>query len=281
MRIRLPEQQLPSPTRQLSREFLRIAGQPAILTTPSKLALAAADFSGRRNTGSLNGGVTVQPSGYGALGAAWQFDGSSSSVINLPVSDHANLPGLTFSALLKFASQPSGMTAYAYTFGADSAGLNSLSFAGPIGGFTGSNLQVNTGGETWSSSPVTTRMGPTYGSPSVVGSFFDWHLYTVVADGTTLWVYIDGGLYNSFACATALGIFSQASSDRAGFQANAAIGCFAYWFSALSASQVAALHRSLVYGDPPLFAPRFAELPDAAPASSTSGLLLARRRFVA
>lgn len=75
--ITTPKQQLPDPAQRLSSKLVQAIGKPAGLWLPSKLAKAAADFSGNRNFGTLAGGITTTAIGWGVFQQSWKFDGTT------------------------------------------------------------------------------------------------------------------------------------------------------------------------------------------------------------
>lgn len=74
---------IPNELSELDSDFVNAFGKPAGLWFPcDKHGARTPDFSGNLNYGTLNGGVTVQPGGWGVFGQSWNFDGTS-GYINL------------------------------------------------------------------------------------------------------------------------------------------------------------------------------------------------------
>lgn len=68
---------LPRWGKRLSRRFVAAYGKPAGLWLPNDVVNKAYDFSSNRNIGTLNGGITTTPGGFGVLGQSWQFNGTT------------------------------------------------------------------------------------------------------------------------------------------------------------------------------------------------------------
>lgn len=82
---------VPTPLSELDSEFVQAFGPPALLTLPcDSPEKKSYDFSGNRNNGTLNGGITVTGDGVGSLGQSWNLNGTN-SYISIPASSVSSL----------------------------------------------------------------------------------------------------------------------------------------------------------------------------------------------
>jgi len=244
--LELSQLGLPDPTQKLSSDFIRNFGRLALLTTPSKLQLAAADFSGNKNFGTLNGGVTVQASGWGVFGQAWRFPGSSGSYATV------TLPGFTslndMSVHVVFSADAFAQPRFTRLI--EQGGNNSwtLDFSQVTAGSGQLTAMVN------GTSQVTTSASLLDGKTHLA-SF-------TLAGGTVVALYIDGVLIGTATSA------SSPSSPTAsinigrygggGYNLTGSIYFVSIFQRVHSAGQVSSLYNALRTGKPfPLFEPDY------------------------
>lgn len=272
--ITIPDKQLPDPARRLSSGFVKANGRPAGLWLPSKLAKAAADFSGNRNFGTLNGGVTTTGDGWGVLSSSWKTNGST-GYVSLPANAKTAVMALTGKgtiALVLANNNPSQTNTFALEY--DSTGA--LNVFNIIYGFTANTYETfwNNGG---GSGRQTIKSGVTDSRP---------HLIVCTLNYPTLTTYYDGVQTGSFTLSqsldtsTPLELYLGQSNGSRDFFAG---GFYAYieFDSALSAAQVSALYSSLLCGEPYRLFDQTANERFIGNIAATGGLLLARRRAAA
>lgn len=250
----LPAQQLPQPTDRLSDGFLHALPAPVGLWMPSKLAQAAADFTPlpQKHFGTLSGGITTTPGGFGTLGAAWTTDGST-GVAN--------------------CGTPAGLNGAA---NATLCGVISRSSTSMTAGFGGSAGSLNTGPRfslIWYSDgniyfqAESSISGSAFGKCALTGTGI--HFVAMAFNGAgsgnagRLVAYIDGQpqtLTFTHTIPASLGLvgpitIGKDSSDR--FCGGSYLMAGLWTGQTLSAAQVSQLYNALRTGEPfPLFQPQ-------------------------
>lgn len=243
-----PIQQLPDPAQKLSNKFIQAFSRPAGLWTPSTLALAAADFSGNRNTGTLNGGVTLSANAPPGMGSSWYTRGAPNVNIGIvfPAAVIANTSNTPFSFGGWFTWDIVSGTANAINISGTS---NDIAITTRSGGTIRADIQ---GGTVLVDSGFTPSVGV-------------WYFCFFTFNGTTSTIYVLGSGVSHIVSGTpsvpatditklTMGEWKMGTSvfdERAGLTAS---GMF--YLSALTLSQVSALYSSLRTGEPfPIFEP--------------------------
>lgn len=238
----------PQRAQQLSSQFIGAFGKPAGMWIAGNVG--AYDFSGNGNNGTLNGGVTVQPGGFGVFGQSWKFGTSGSIANGADISTSA----VTFAALFS----PQALPGSPQQLLAKQAAWNSTNGCGLWWGYvnpTDCFFQVN---------------GTRATTPTNTLATGGWYLIVGTYDGANVKIYVNGSLLNTTALTgpivtNALSLAAISNYFSQPFQA--------VWNFALTPAQVSSLYSALKNGTIPIFSPevqyQFYQSPVAAPASTT------------
>ncbi|MDE2468143.1 MAG: hypothetical protein KGL35_05240 [Bradyrhizobium sp.] len=263
---------MPSPLDRLSADFKSEIGIPALLTLPCTSPEAKAyDLSGNNNLGSLNGGVTTTPGGFGVLGASWSLNGTTGNIGGIPLS-FSSLSQYTIAVLAKLTSVATVQALFDTSDGTH-----------------GDSILANVSATDWrwqvqdsSATAITCSTSRTDG---------EWVLYGISSTGqaagqTKLYtnsVHQDDAHAISQAFGTVNIGFQKGPSNSNSRFVGGNIAFAAVWTTALSDAQHLDLYNCLLTGEPfPLFQPQTAAMMmGSAAAPAGGGILLRRRRAAA
>lgn len=244
---------LPRWGRRLNRRFVAAFGKPAGLWLPNDVVNKAYDFSSNRNIGTLSGGITTTPGGFGVLGSAWKGDGSTGFI------KITGYKGITGTAARSVAVVFNTVETSAASNALISWGANTPTSPGDIFAISVEN------GVIWCrcDGGVTGNWGSGYNDGK-------WHLVVITfpSAGTMADVscYVDGlPLSGTYASGTTALNTAAVNDVKLGALVNIAPPSWIYagymsavliFGTALTAAQVSPLYDCLLTGEPfPLFGP--------------------------
>lgn len=269
------------PTTKLSSGFFKNFPIPIGLWCPSKLNNVAVDFNPlKKNFGTLNGGVTVVPGGFGVLGQRWQFDGTVKSI------QHSSslLSGLAKCTFV-FALTPTAVDTTQYGFFSKSDATSNTYCDGIIGVISSGDVFFRIGNA--SNEYVYTAGGTVAaGAPSLLCLVYDGtltgatNILKIYVNGTVRSTTSGGGTptstipTNSFTL-TVGRYFDQGVNDK---PFKGGISLYTIISDALSPAQVSSLYNALLTGEPyPIFEPDILYIDSP---STTTTINLTSKSFV-